>query len=170
MITGKNITKSFEGRTILNGVNLTMEQGKITCLIGPSGSGKTTLLRALSLLEYPDKGDVSIEGKLYKFPSDQTKLVKPWPEVTVVFQSLFLWPHMTLRRNIMLPAKRAGLPDVHKRMDELIEFFEMGPFIDRYPNEASRGQHWRHDPCSRTRHFRHLPGSGSDRSHADPRQ
>jgi ABC-type polar amino acid transport system ATPase subunit len=144
MITGQNIVKKFEGRTILNGVDLTIDQGKITCLIGPSGSGKTTLLRALSLLEYPDSGSVIIEGKSYNFPRPlEQKPVNPWPEVTVVFQSLFLWPHMTLRRNVMLPAKRAGLPDVHKRMEELIDFFEMGSFIDRYPNEASRGQQQR---------------------------
>lgn len=144
MITAKNIKKSFEGRTILDGVNLNIEQGKITCLIGPSGSGKTTLLRSIGLLEAPDSGTVSVEGKTYDFPTADGQIHNPpWPEMTVVFQSLFLWPHMTLRQNIMLPAKRAGLPDVHTRLEELIHFFEMEHFIDRYPNEASRGQQQR---------------------------
>lgn len=144
MITARNIHKSFNGRTILDGVDLTLEQGKITCLIGPSGSGKTTLLRALSLLEAPDQGTIEVENKHYSFPTADGKIHNPpWPETTVVFQSLFLWPHMTLRQNIKLPAKRAGFPNVGERMDELIRFFEMESFIDRYPNEASRGQQQR---------------------------
>lgn len=144
MLTAKNITKSFEGRTILNGVDLNIEQGKITCLIGPSGSGKTTLLRSIGLLEAPDSGTVSIEGKTYQFPTADGRIHNPpWPEMTVVFQSLFLWPHLTLRENIMLPAKRAGLPDRFERFEELVEFFEMENFIHRYPNEASRGQQQR---------------------------
>lgn len=144
MITAKNITKSFEGRTILNGVDLTVEQGKITCLIGPSGSGKTTLLRSIGLLEAPDSGSVNVNGKNYDFPTIDGKIhTPPWPEMTVVFQSLFLWPHLTLRQNIMLPAKRAGMPNRHERLAELTAFFEMDGFINRYPNEASRGQQQR---------------------------
>jgi ABC-type polar amino acid transport system ATPase subunit len=144
MITAKNITKSFEGRTILDGIDLDIPQGKITCLIGPSGSGKTTLLRSIALLEAPDSGSVDVDGKVYNFPTPNNVVENPpWPEMTVVFQSLFLWPHLTLRQNIMLPAKRAGLPNVHERLAELIVFFEMEHFIDRYPNEASRGQQQR---------------------------
>ena len=144
MIIAKDIHKKFDQRTILDGVDLTIDTGKITCLIGPSGSGKTTLLRALSLLEYPDRGTVTVDGTDYNFPlTGDAKITPPWPHVSVVFQSLFLWPHLTLRQNILLPAKRRGLPDVHARLEELISFFEMGGFIDHYPNEASRGQQQR---------------------------
>ncbi len=144
MIIAQNIHKKFDQRIILNGVDLTIDTGKITCLIGPSGGGKTTLLRALALLEYPDQGTISVDGKEYTFPQPNgAKIDPPWPHVSVVFQSLFLWPHLTLRQNVMLPAKRRGLPDVHKRLDELVAFFEMQDFIDNYPNEASRGQQQR---------------------------
>jgi ABC-type polar amino acid transport system ATPase subunit len=144
MIIAKNIHKKFDQREILKGVDLTIEPGKITCLIGPSGGGKTTLLRALSLLEYPDKGTITVDKQKYKFPLDKnTNVTPPWPHVSVVFQSLFLWPHLTLRQNIMLPAKRCGLPDVQERFAELVDFFEMGDFINHYPNEASRGQQQR---------------------------
>lgn len=143
MITAKNIHKSFAGRKILDGVDMTIEPGKITCLIGPSGGGKTTLLRTLGLLEPADSGQMNIEGVDYQFPLDGPLRVPPWPQISVVFQSLFLWPHMTLRENIILPAKRSGLPDVHKRFDELVSFFEMEGFINNYPNEASRGQQQR---------------------------
>jgi ABC-type polar amino acid transport system ATPase subunit len=143
MIKCENLTKSFEGRKILNGINMTMEQGKITCLIGPSGGGKTTLLRALSLLEPADSGVMHIEGVRYDFPLDGPLRIPPWPDVTVVFQSLFLWPHMTLRENIMLPAKRLGIKDAEDKLEDIVRFFEMEQFIDRYPNEASRGQQQR---------------------------
>jgi ABC-type polar amino acid transport system ATPase subunit len=144
MIIAKDIHKKFDQRTILNGVDLTIDTGKITCLIGPSGSGKTTLLRALALLEHPDSGDVTVDSKHYHFPlANGTKIDPPWPHVSIVFQSLFLWPHLTLRQNVLLPAKRRGLPDVHARLEEIIAFFEMRDFIDNYPNEASRGQQQR---------------------------
>ena len=143
MITAKNIHKSFSGRKILDGVDMTIEPGKITCLIGPSGSGKTTLLRTLALLEPADDGQIWLDEIRYDFPLDGPIRQSPWPMITVVFQSLFLWPHMTLRENILLPAMRAGFPDVQSRLEELITFFEMENFIDNYPNEASRGQQHR---------------------------
>ena len=144
MIQGKNIRKAYAGRDILKGVDLKVEQGKITCLIGPSGGGKTTLLRTLAMLEAPDQGSISIENKTYDFPMAAGQgFTPPWPEMTVVFQSLFLWPHLTLRENIILPAKQRGLTHIDAYLDELIKFFEMEAFIDRYPNEASRGQQQR---------------------------
>jgi glutamine transport system ATP-binding protein len=143
MIRCEKLVKHFEGRTILNGIDLTMEQSKITCLIGPSGSGKTTLLRALSLLEPADSGTMHIEGIKYEFPLDGPLRIPPWPDITVVFQSLFLWPHMTLRENVLFPAKQRGMKDADKHLAELIKFFEMENFIDRFPNEASRGQQQR---------------------------
>lgn len=144
MITAKNIHKAFGGRQILNGIDMTIEPGKITCLIGPSGSGKTTLLRAVGLLEPADSGQIWVDDIRYDFPLDGPIRTPPWPHMTVVFQSLFLWPHMTLRENIMLPALlRAGSKEVKERLEELIKFFEMETFIDSYPNEASRGQQQR---------------------------
>jgi ABC-type polar amino acid transport system ATPase subunit len=143
MITAKNIHKSFGDKKILNGVDMTIEPGKITCLIGPSGSGKTTLLRSMALLEPADSGQIWLDDIRYDFPLDGPIRISPWPKMTVVFQSLFLWPHMTLRENITLPAKRAGHANVHERLDELVKFFEMEAFIDSYPNEASRGQQQR---------------------------
>lgn len=148
MISARNIHKSFEGRKILDGIDIDIEPGKITCLIGPSGSGKTTLLRALGLLEYPEQGDIAVDNKKYKFPlpADKPEIKKgPWPKITVVFQSLFLWPHMTLRENIALPAlnKKRSINNLDKKIDKLVEAFDMSAFINRYPNEASLGQRQR---------------------------
>lgn len=124
-------------------MNVSIEPGKITCVIGPSGTGKTTLLRALSLLDYPDAGRISVDGRDYDFPlAPKAKITPPWPDVTTVFQSLFLWPHLTLRENIMLPARQRNL-NTEKDIEGLIKLFEMGHFIDNHPNEASIGQRQR---------------------------
>lgn len=144
MLTASNIHKSFKDNTVLSGVDIQIEQGSITCLIGPSGSGKTTLLRALALLDYPDQGRIDVDGRSYEFPlPSKQKVDPPWPHVTAVFQSLFLWPHLTLRENIMLPAKNIEGLDAESYLSELIDFFEMKGFIDQYPNQASIGQRQR---------------------------
>ncbi len=147
MLIARNIIKSFGNNEVLKGVDIDIAPGEITCLIGPSGSGKTTLLRALALLDYPSAGTIDIEKQRYDFPlGKKEKIIPPWPEVTVVFQSLFLWPHLTLRENILLPArnrKANGLKSVAEDLEGLIRVFEMENFIDNYPNHASVGQRQR---------------------------
>lgn len=145
MLKAEGISKSFSGKTILRDVNVTIELGKITVVIGPSGSGKTTLLRTLSLLDPPDSGTISIGSETYHFPPQPgITYTPPWPELTVVFQQLFLWPHLTLRQNILLPLQqgRRGAKDVNQ-VSAMIAAFDMSDFIDRYPNQASIGQRQR---------------------------
>jgi ABC-type polar amino acid transport system ATPase subunit len=67
----------------------------------------------------------------------------PWPKVTVVFQQLFLWPHLTLQDNILLPARCRTQQGMEADLDALIEAFDMRDFIGRYPNQASFGQRQR---------------------------
>lgn len=133
-------------RQVLHGVDITLKPGQLTALIGPSGSGKTTVLRALSLLDAPSGGTIRVDGDSYMFPrlpeqADLPLSPCPWPKVTAVFQQLFLWPHLTLRENILLPVRgRAG---AEKRLKELSKLFDMDDFLDRYPNETSGGQRQR---------------------------
>jgi ABC-type polar amino acid transport system ATPase subunit len=149
MLSGTNISKRFGDNQVLRSVDINIAPGEITCLIGPSGTGKTTLLRALALLDYPDTGIVDIDSRHYEFPLEKNEeIVPPWPEVTVVFQSLFLWPHLTLKENILLPArnrtaKSATGKTVQEDLEGLIRVFEMEHFINNYPNEASLGQRQR---------------------------
>ncbi len=140
MLIGKGLTKSYQSKDVLREVDVVIESGKITSLIGPSGSGKTTLLQVLSMLELPDMGSISLEDAVYTFPKDKEKNISPWPKISVVFQQLFLWPHLTLRENILLPLKNC----VDEQLaDELISIFQMEGFVDRYPNQVSIGQRQR---------------------------
>lgn len=143
MLTARAIDKSFGDKSVLKNVDIDIPPGQITCLIGPSGTGKTTLLRALALLDYPDKGTVAVDEVSYDFPlAGKQAIIPPWPRMTAVFQSLFLWPHLTLRENIMLPARNHN-ENAAKDIEGLIGLFEMGHFIDNYPNQASIGQRQR---------------------------
>lgn len=144
MILADNITKILGGRKVLTGVSANIEPGTITALIGPSGAGKSTLLRAMSLLDPPDEGKVTIDGREYSYPlrSDAAP-ASPWPRLTVVFQQLFLWPHLTVRRNITLSLERVNGNADHAYVEELIDLLAMREFVDRYPNEVSLGQRQR---------------------------
>jgi ABC-type polar amino acid transport system ATPase subunit len=142
MLAGQKLRKTFGSLVALNDVDVSVARDKITVVIGPSGSGKTTLLRALALLDPPDRGCVSIDGTAFQFPRRNSgTLAPPWPKVTVVFQQLFLWPHLTLRENILLPLRLNG--GDFARFEEVIRLFGMIDFLDRYPNEASLGQRQR---------------------------
>ena len=140
MLTGNNLTKKYQNREVLKGADITIEPGKITSLIGPSGSGKTTLLRILSMLDLPDAGSIVFNNETYQFPEDKNKNISPWPKISVVFQQLFLWPHLTLRQNILLPLRN----NIDKQLiEELIDALELREFIDRHPNQVSIGQRQR---------------------------
>jgi ABC-type polar amino acid transport system ATPase subunit len=145
MLEARNLTFSYPGRPVLRNVDLAINPGGITVLIGPSGSGKTTLLRCLAMLEPPQAGTIRIDEEIFSYPMPPDKKVTPpWPKLTTVFQQLFLWPHLTLRENIMLPVRRRNKDQVNKdELDELINSFDMRAFIDNYPNEASLGQRQR---------------------------
>lgn len=144
MLSVRGLHKSFGDKAVLRGIDLDIAPGTITCAVGPSGTGKTTLLRALGLLDFPDSGAITLDQVQYDFPRDPKTPItpSPWPRMTTVFQSLFLWPHLTLRENIMLPARNCN-PDAERDIEGLIRLFEMAGFIDHFPNQASIGQRQR---------------------------
>lgn len=144
MLKCSQLVKSHSGQKIINGVSLELAPGEISVIIGPSGSGKTSLIRMLALLDNPDSGEIVVEDKKYSFPASKNKQpAPPWPDVTVVFQQLFLWPHLTLLQNITLPLALGKRSVADEKVQEMIKTFEMEKFIYRYPNEASLGQRQR---------------------------
>lgn len=143
-LRAESLYKRFGSRAVLDGVSAVIEPGQIVALLGPSGAGKTTLLRALALLEYPDSGQITCDAQQWDFPRPVSQKVEgPWPWVTVVFQELFLWPHLTLRENVLLPARNIARRNLNGDMDDVLRALELSSFIDRYPAEASLGQRQR---------------------------
>jgi len=144
MIDATGLRRVVEGKALLDGIDAIVQPGAITAVIGPSGGGKTTLLRALSLTHPPDAGRIAIDGVDYLFPA-KGEIVPPWPGVTVVFQQFHLWPHLTLRENIALPLRCAGLAagEIAERVAALSGRFGMERFLDRHPNQVSGGQQQR---------------------------
>lgn len=143
-LEARGITVKHANQTILSNVSLAVRPGQLTALVGPSGAGKTTLLKALALIERPQSGALTINDRQYTFPMPASqKFVEPWPQVTAVFQQLFLWPHLTLRKNITLALGKAPSDSQLEYLEHLIARFQMASFIDRFPNQASVGQRQR---------------------------
>ncbi len=144
MLSARNLTFSYGTKPVFQNVNLEIDLGGITVLIGPSGGGKTTLLRCLALLEHAQSGEIRVDDEVFSYPMSQGKtFTPPWPKLTAVFQQLFLWPHLTLRENILMPVRRRIGGDINAELEVMIEAFDMKGFIDNYPNEASLGQRQR---------------------------
>lgn len=141
MLLATNITKTIDGIEILKDISLSLKSGEIVSVVGPSGAGKTTFLRAISLIDFPDSGSLKIDDENYQFPITRAGSVRfPYPNLTVVFQQLFIWPHLTIRENLTLPLKK----NVDKKhFEEMVGLFQMKSFLDRYPNEVSIGQRQR---------------------------
>lgn len=143
MLKAQCLNKSFGNTITLRDVSADFKPGEITALIGPNGCGKSTLLRALSLLDPPDSGTVIVDEVPYVFPSSNGKnITLPWPKLTMVFQQLFLWPHLTIRQNITLPLEMLK-GECDGNVDKLIDLMEMKEYVDRYPNQVSLGQRQR---------------------------
>ena len=139
MLIGKNLSKIYNGKPALKNINIEIKSNQISVLIGPSGSGKTTLLRILGLIDTSDTGEVILDGVKY----NGNEKIKPWPKISLVFQQLFLWPHLTLKENILLPLNLNYNGELGEDTSKLIDLFEMYDFIDRYPNEVSIGERQR---------------------------
>jgi len=132
------VEKRYGKSTVLQHITCTIPSNELVVMMGPSGAGKSTLLRLLSFIEVPDHGSVCLKlnGDLF----DSAKNARPWPRITCVFQKQFLWPHLTLLDNLLLPLRAAKQRDVKERVTKAIELFDMSDFINRYPNEVSGGQ------------------------------
>jgi cystine transport system ATP-binding protein len=142
MLTARSISYAVDGsRQILTDLSIAIRPGQITVLVGPSGAGKTTLLRCLAQLVHPTAGELSVDNRSYVFPGRNNPR-PPWPEVTAVFQQHFLWPHLTLRQNILLPLVLNQRLQ-KERVEELIEILGLKEFVDRFPSQASLGERQR---------------------------
>lgn len=144
MISMEHAVKSLGGSRVLHDVTLSVDAGQALAIVGANGSSKSVALRAMSLIDPPDKGIVRCGETEYRFSgaNGQDPLPRPWPTVTLVFQQLFLWPHMTMRENILLGARRVH-EDPVEILEGLASDLEIEDVLERYPNQASGGQRQR---------------------------
>jgi multiple sugar transport system ATP-binding protein len=135
----RGIVKHF-GKTIaLRGIDLDINDGEFVVLLGPSGCGKTTTLRIIAGLEKPTRGRVIFGDR------DVTYLPPRERNVSMVFQSYAVWPHMKVYDNIAFPLKVKKFPreEIDKRVKWAAELLQISDLLDRYPHQLSGGQRQR---------------------------
>ena len=140
----KGVRKRFGRNQVLGGVDLSVEDGEMVCLIGASGSGKSTLLRCINLLEPIDDGAILLDGVDVSEPGLDPQAVRT--RIGIVFQSFNLFPHMTAVDNVMLAPRRV----LRRRPDEMIDSvtalfdrFDLKDRMQHYPDQLSGGQQQR---------------------------
>ena len=138
------VHKSFGDLEVLGGIDLTLQEHEVVCLIGASGSGKSTLLRCLNLLEPVDAGRIWISGIEITRPRIDANAVRR--KTGIVFQAFNLFPHMTALRNVTLaPRKVLGLSrtEADERAHDLLGRFGLDDKAGEYPDRLSGGQQQR---------------------------
>jgi polar amino acid transport system ATP-binding protein len=140
----QGVHKAFGDHEVLRGVDLSVEEHEVVCLIGASGSGKSTLLRCVNLLEEIDEGHIFVGGQEVTAPGVDANAVRRG--IGLVFQAYNLFPHMTVLRNVTLaPREALGLSraDAEARGLELLGRFGLESRRDEYPDRLSGGQQQR---------------------------
>ena len=132
----KNVSKFFGKVRAVENFSLDIDDGEFLTLLGPSGCGKTTLLRCIAGLEVPTSGDILIDDK------NVTEMASKDRDISMVFQSYALFPHMSVRENIAFPLKMRKAPkeEIDQRVKETSELLEIANLLDRRPKELSGGQ------------------------------
>lgn len=140
----KNLHKSFGKLDVLKGISLDIEEGEVVCLIGPSGSGKSTFLRCLNRLEETTSGTVIVDG--WEISDKKININKVRENIGMVFQQFNLFPHLSVKKNIMMaPMDRKKTPkaEAEKTALELLKRVGLYDKADAYPKQLSGGQQQR---------------------------
>ena len=139
MLTLNNVTVSFDNDTILENINLTINEGEIVCIIGPSGSGKSTLIRTMNHMVVPTSGTVSFKGE--ELTSKNINMMRQ--HIGMVFQSFELFPHLSVLDNLILAPtylKKMSKEEAINKAKELLTRVNLLDKIDSYPSSLSGGQ------------------------------
>ena len=141
MIEVKNIKKSFDGKTILNGVSVNMNPGQCNLIIGSSGSGKTVFMKCLVGLFKPDSGEILYGGKDFvTMNGEDRKEIRK--EIGMLFQGSALFDSLTVEQNIMFPLNMFTKDSYQKklqRVNEVLERVNMEGVNKKFPAELSGG-------------------------------
>ena len=136
----KNVDFRVGNKTKVKNVSFSIEnEGDIICLLGPSGIGKTTILRTIAGLENINKGSIELRGKTLS--SEKINVEPANRNVSLAFQENSLFPHYTVKKNIILGAERNKNSKTQQiSFDELIDLFNITEILNKYPHEISAGE------------------------------
>jgi len=139
----RGLTKRYGSVAVVDAVSLKIEHGLLVCLLGPSGCGKTTTLRLIAGFVEPSEGEIAVGGKVVSSP------VRTLPpenrNMSMIFQSYALWPHMTVADNVAygLTLRKMPRAEIARKVAAILATTRLGPLADRYPGELSGGQQQR---------------------------
>lgn len=140
-VSVKNLKKNFGSLEVLKDISLDINEGEVICLIGPSGSGKSTFLRCLNRLEDITSGSVIVDGEDITDP--KLDINKKRENIGMVFQHFNLFPHMTVKENIMLAPvelKKMTSAEAEETAYQLLDRVGLKDKADSYPAQLSGGQ------------------------------
>ncbi|MEQ6113405.1 amino acid ABC transporter ATP-binding protein [Enterococcus faecalis] len=137
----EHLVKKYGDNTVLNDINVSINEGDVVCVIGPSGSGKSTFLRCLNQLEEASSGDIIIDGA--NLTDKNTDINQVRQHIGIVFQHFNLFPHLSILENIVLAPTdlgRLSKDEAEKKALELLERVGLADKKDAYPDSLSGGQ------------------------------
>jgi putative ABC transport system ATP-binding protein len=147
MIRVENLTKSVDTSegvlTILNDVNLDIDEAETVAIVGASGSGKSTLLGLMAGLDGASSGDVLLQGHSLAAMDEEQRAILRGQLVGFVFQSFQLLPSLTALENVMLPIELKGDPEAKAKARQLLERVGLDERWHHYPNQLSGGEQQR---------------------------
>lgn len=154
VVRAEQVCKSYAGTEVLRGVNLTVLEGSVTCIVGASGTGKSTLLRCINHLERIDSGRLWVDGELVGYRQKGLRLYElkerevaaKRARIGMVFQQFNLFSHMTALENVMVgPVRVRKEPQrrARSRAGELLQRVGLAGRADAYPDALSGGQQQR---------------------------
>ena len=141
LIDVQGLKKHFGDNQVLDGITTQIRKGEVVAIIGTSGCGKSTFLRSLNLLEVPTGGKILFEGT--DITDKSVNVDKMRQKIGMVFQQFNLFPHLTIRKNIMLAPVKLKLmteEQASKRAEELLARIGLPEKADQYPDMLSGGQ------------------------------
>lgn len=140
-LTLSGISRQFGIVRAVDDISLDVQQGEIICLVGHSGCGKTSLLRIIAGIDAPDEGQLAMGGKTLVSSSIFVEPEKR--NIGVVFQDYALFPHLTVRENVLFGLRGMRKDEAKARVDELLALVGLASMADRYPHMLSGGEQQR---------------------------
>src|SRR3977135_2856839 len=139
----RGLTKRYGALAVVDAVSLKIEHGLLVCLLGPSGCGKTTTLRLIAGFVEPSEGEIAVGNRIVSSPA--RTLPPEGRNMSMIFQSYALWPHMTVTENVAygLTLRKIDKATIAQKVSSILGVTKLEALAGRYPGELSGGQQQR---------------------------